>query len=86
MTSRITYVKQSNDAYLSRQVFSVGDTQYRVELDQKQHSWSIFNMATMGVVKTGLSKTPHSTKIEVKNALATLGVQFNSESRKKRLT
>lgn len=82
MKTRIRY-NSDNNLLISRQTFTGSNyTPYRIVLDKENLSYKIMNAATDEIVTTG-GNTKNLTvlKSKAKNALVSLGVEFDTETR-----
>jgi hypothetical protein len=88
--SRIIYKPSSVPGVLSStETFYVrmGDTRlhYRAYVDLNNKKWFIREENKSEIVSQGVGSSKHKMLIKAKNELKKLGVQFNTEGRKKRL-
>jgi hypothetical protein len=72
----------------SKEVFTVyvegKATQYRSYVDLNSKRWYVRNELDMSIVLEGVGTSKHKLLIHSKNALKSLGVRFNTETREKR--
>ena len=82
MTTRIRY-KTEGTKLISKSIFNTNDTGVRVVLDTETLKFTIVDVLTNEVLLTGGNTTNLAVlKIQVKNVLKDLGVEFNTETRK----
>ncbi len=85
MINRIRYKYTSSDTnsqLVSQQQYAVAGHQYQIHIDTLSSSFTIVDNSNNTTAKEGNGKSLHGVKMAAKNALKSLGVVFDEETRK----
>lgn len=84
--NRIRYVKNGN-RFESQKTYNhpTNGARYKVLLDESNNSWYVVDAEGGAVAKTGQENSFHKVKKAAKAGLASLGIDFSTEERVKRV-